>query len=319
MKKIYLPLLMFVTLGLSVPAQSTGINGGRGGLSLGTSIGLLAGAGEEIVYRDKNSDDKLSQLLWEIKPLFYAGFDVNYNWLKPGNRFGFFTAGSFKYGFPAKTGVMEDRDWVADEYADWLTHYSVHNNKTENAILIDANIGVSFRVIEKYFLKTYIAYNFMHFSWTAKGGSLLYPPTNTNPKGHVPVPRQIDVITYELTSHIVSPAIAFYGEFNQYFDIEISLKLSPLIWISAKDEHIIGGFTTREDPSMGFYFEPGLLFSFKPNNKFTLTSSVAYRNISGSRGDSVYTKDGSKTKHEDIVGAGYSAFDVGIIAKFNKT
>lgn len=98
MRKLFLFLLIFVILSFSVWAQSTDVNGHK--FSFGASIGLLAGEGEEIVYRDESSDDKLSQLLWEIKPLFYTGVDVNYNWHKPENRVGFFTGGSFKYGFP---------------------------------------------------------------------------------------------------------------------------------------------------------------------------------------------------------------------------
>jgi outer membrane protease len=161
-KKTYLLLPVFVILGFSVSAQSMGRN--SPGLFFETAFGFLNGVSEEIVYRDKKSNAKLSQLLWEMKPLFYAGIGINYHWLKPENSWGIFTGASYKFSFPVKTGVMEDRDWMVDAYPDFLTHYSVHDNKTEETARVDADIGLSFRIAGKYLLKTYVAYNFMHFS-----------------------------------------------------------------------------------------------------------------------------------------------------------
>jgi outer membrane protease len=110
MKKPYLFLLVFITLGFSVPAQSANINSRS--FSLGTSIGLLLGQGEKIVYRYDNSDDKLSQLLWHFEPLVYAGVDLHYNWPMPASGWNFFADGIFKFGFPGESGVMEDSDWL---------------------------------------------------------------------------------------------------------------------------------------------------------------------------------------------------------------
>jgi outer membrane protease len=319
MRKSYLALLMFVTLGFSMSAQSMDLNGHN--LLLGTSIGSLTGEGEDIVYRDTGSDDKLSQLLWEMKPLFYAGLDINYNWLKPENKWGIFANTIFKFGFPGKTGVMEDRDWIALYYPDFLTHYSVHDNRTEDAVLVDANMGISFKIFGKYLLKTYVTYNFMHFSWAANGGSLLYPSWDIDGDGKIDgyhdYLRPIDVVTYKQDWHIVSPGIAFYGEFNRYFDIEVSIELSPLIWFSAEDNHILRNLIITENVNGGFFIEPGLLFSFKPNNFITLTTAVAYRNISRIRGDGKYNYPDQQIIANNMKGAGYSGFDVGIAAKFN--
>jgi outer membrane protease len=313
MKKTYLPSLVFILLGFSVSAQSTDINGHN--FSLGTSIGLLAGVGEEIVYRYDNSNDKLSQVLWHFEPLLYAGVDLHYNWQIPASRWSLFTDTVFKFGFPGETGVMEDSDWVDVRYADWLTHYSVSGNKTESAILIDANVGASFTIFEKYLLKTFITYSYIHFSWTASGGSFLYPSSDGD-HGYLTVSR--DVGTYKQVWNILSPGISFYGAFNRYFNIEISLKLSPFIWLSAKDEHLDRNLVITDEIFGGFFIEPGLCFSFEPNNFFTLSLSFLYRNISGTRGDGDYKYQGQPTiTAEDLRGAGYSSFDVGIMIKFN--
>jgi outer membrane protease len=313
MKKIYLGFWLFFVSGVLVSAQSTGRNGHS--LTLGTSIGLLAGEGEEIVYRYDDSDDKLSQLLWPFKPLFYAGVDLHYNWQIPASRWNIFVDGIFKFGFPGETGQMEDRDWADARYADFLTHYSIHDNKTENAMLIDANIGASFTIFEKYMIKTFITYSYMNFSWTASRGSFLYPDSDG---GHGYMVVSSDVGTYKQAWNIISPGVSFYGEFNQYFDIELSFKLSPFIWLSAKDEHLVRKLVITDDVYGGFFIEPGLLFSFKPNNFITLSFSFLYRNISGTRGDGEYKQQGQPTLTvENLRGAGYSAFDIGIMTKFN--
>lgn len=319
MSKYFLSLLVLIALGYPAPAQPAGTRDHT--FLFGTSIGWLAGEGEEIVYKGLNSDNKLSQLLWKMSPLFYTGLDVNYKWQKPENKWGVFASALFKYGIPSETGKMEDRDWIYLNYPDFLTHYSVHDNRTEGAILFDADIGVSFNIYGSFLFKTYVSYNFMHFSWTANGGSILHPPWDTDGDGfidgiHAYLPP-IDVVEYEQNWHTLSPAIAFYGEFNQYFDIEIYLELSPLIWFSGKDNHISQNLIITSDLRGGFFIEPGLLFSFRPGKLLTASLSVAYRNIRRTRGNSNYNdRARMQISNFDIGGAGYSAFDIGIMAKF---
>jgi outer membrane protease len=311
MKKLWLPFLVFITVGVSVSAQSAGASGYR--VSLGTSLGLLTGKGEEIVYRDKRTKNKLSQLLWEFNALLYAGLDANYTWQKPGADWGVFAGASFKGGFPATAGVMEDRDWMDSNSPGWLTHYSVHDNKTEEALLLDVCFGVSLRIFEKFWLKPAVAYSFMRFSWTANGGSLLYPQSGGGHDYFSP----IDVGTYRQAWHIVSGALAFSGEFNRYFDIELSLKLGPSVWFSGEDHHLLRDLVITENLTGGFFIEPGLRVSFKPSETFTLSFSAACRSISGSRGDGKYDfANEPDLVAKNMSGAGYSAWDTGITATY---
>jgi outer membrane protease len=305
-------------LGYPVSAQSANterpVRRGPHSLTLGSSIGLLSGESEKIVYR--GAKDKLSQLLWKMEPLFYVGIDINYEWRRPENRLGFFANALFKRGFfSSESSIMEDRDWTHSDYPDFLTLYSVHNNETEDALFLDAGIGVSFDIFDKCLLKTYITYNFMHFSWRAYGGSFLYPPANG---GHWYYPSSINVITYEQDWHILSPAVAFYGEINRYFDIELFLESSPLIWSFGEDHHLLRNLVITDDLTGGFFLEQGLLFSFRQNN-FSLSFCISFKNIVGNRGSSKYEDNnkGETRIHQNIGGAGYSAFDIGIMARFN--
>jgi outer membrane protease len=210
---------------------------------------------------------------------------------------------------------MEDRDWIALDYPSFLTHYSVHDNRTENAMLFDVNLGVSFVIFEKYLLKTFISYSFMNFSWTATGGSFLYPPNNS---GHFYDPAKKTTGTYEQTWNILSPGIAICGEFNSYFDIELSFKITPFIWVTAKDEHLlrVPVLEIIDEAAGGLFIEPGFLFSYKPNSYLALTFSFSYRNISFSRGIGKYYENGIKTA-EASIGTGYTAFDAGLTVRFN--
>jgi outer membrane protease len=306
----FLALLLAIPPGLT--AQEQPVNKGGPRFSIGVSLGLLHGQGEEIVYWDEGSDRKLSQLLWDIKPLGYAGVDVGLDWQKQGSRWGFFTGSDFKFGFPGKNGVMVDRDWRGANYPDWLTNYSEHDNRTDSALLIDADFGMSFRLSESFLLKAYIVYTYMSFSWTASGGSFLYPAG-----GHWFEEPTGSAVTYQQSWHIISPALAFYGKFNRYFDIELSLKASPFIWCVADDNHPIKNIHFTDTMEYGFFIEPKLVFSYIPKDYFSLSLSVSYRDISGTRGDTDERSQGKPAvTFEDEAGAGYRAFDIGLSAKF---
>jgi outer membrane protease len=258
----------------------------------------------------------LSQLLWYFEPLVYLGVDTHYNRSIPRTGWEIFADGIFKFGFPGTTGQMEDRDWLDTRYSDFLTHYSVHDNETKNAVLIDANIGASFAIFKNHLIKMFIAYNYMNFYWSATGGSFLYPTYENSDEGHSYLPKSVEVVTYKQIWNILSPGIAFYGVFNRYFDIEIYIKMSPFIWLSAKDEHLLRDLVITKEIFGGFFIEPGFTFLFTPNDTIGLSLYFLYRNISGIRGNGKYKYPDKIKTTNNTIGAGYSVFDVGITAKF---
>jgi outer membrane protease len=286
----FLALLLAIPLGLTAQEQPVNNSGFR--FSLGASAGLLHGQGEEIVYWEEGSDRKRSQLLYDSKPLGYAGVDVSLDWQKAGSRWGFFTDGTFKFGFPGQSGLAQDSDWTEEDYPDWLTYYSVNDNGTDRAILIDVDIGASFRLSEFFLLKAYLAYNFIEFAWIATGGSFLYPPPPDNPGHGYLRDSNYEVGKYRQTWHIISPALAFYGKLNRYFDIELSFAISPFIWCDALDKHLLRNPTLDVffDMSGGLFIEPKLVFSYTPKDFLSISLAVSYRNISGARGEGKYVE-----------------------------
>ena len=316
MRKTCLPVLLLVLINLSAFAEPNDKSGHS--FALGVSFGMLSGETEEIVYVDSASDDKLSMLNWEIKPLFYAGLDLHYGWQSSRTVLGLFSDIFFKFGIPAKTGTMGDRDWFDSNWDGtypWLTHYSEHENKTNTAVLLDFNVGVSFKLSSGFKLKPFLSYSFMFYSWEASGGSYLYPLW-FHPQEHFSTPSSERVITYKQSWHIVSPGFSFYGEFNRFFNLELSVRISPFILLISVDDHIGTNTVYTDLPFGGFFIEPGLLFSFKADAVVTLSFSYAFRYITGSRGDSMSKTGGISFITDNIAGASYSVHDIGITAKF---
>jgi outer membrane protease len=317
MRKLWLPLAVFFMTGFSVSAQWLDIYGHL--FAAGVSAGTLFGTGDELFYRYADSDDKASRLLWHFEPLVYAGVDLHYNWRLSAGWLSLFADGMLKLGIPGKTGTIEDFDWADMYNADWLTMYSVSENHTNEALLIDATAGVSIAVLERCLLKIGASYSFMRYLWAAKGGSYLYPDDDSvdASDGHGYVSASNTIGTYEQTWHIISPGISFYGAFNDYFDMEVFLKISPFVWLSTRDDHLLRNMYTTKETNNGLFIEPGLVFSFKPNGSVVVSVAFAYRNISGARGDEIIHVQGAAPyARQNLGGAGYTAFDIGVMAKF---
>ena len=310
MKKIF-AVIIFISFLASLSAEENNHT-----FYLGASIGILDGRSEFIVYRSSNSKDYLSELLWEIKPLTYVGADIRYVWQDESIRWGIFANSSIKFGFSGTTGLMEDRDWMDDVYQNFLTHYSVHENSTEDSVLIDINAGVSFKIFDIFLLKPFLSYSFMRFSWAASGGSFLYPP-DYDPE-HAYLIQPIDVITFTQTWHMLSLGINFFSGSNPYFDVEAGIKLSPLVWCSSEDNHILRDLIISSDLFLALLFEPSLQFTFKNNDFSRISLIMKYRYISGLRGDSEYRENGILLSDipGNIGGTGFSAFEIGLVFHF---
>ena len=319
---LFVIFLILVSFSVNAEGDANEVNDESDHLfSVGFSFGLLSGVSEEIVYRSSSANSYMSQLIWPIDPLFYVGFDAGYSWKGPANPesvfqkifSGFFFNASAKLGLPADTGMMEDRDWIRQPI--WaLSHYSLHDNKIETAVLAGLDIGKSFRLHNEFRLSVFLSYDIMYYAFAARGGTYLYPELDG---GHFYDPSTEDVVTYRQFWQIFSPGVSFYGVFNSYFDVEIFVKATPLIFSSSYDEHLSRTLRIINDPMYyGLYIEPGLVFTFKPAaSKFMLSMSLNYRNISGTRGNSRYRYPENTNLYRNVGGADYSAFDIGLIAK----
>ena len=292
--------------------------------SVSPLFGVLYGQAEEIVYDPfKTGDVYTSELLWDLRPLLYAGFEVNFGPRNPFANSGFFADGSLKAGLPIKTGIMEDRDWL---YADNnnLTNYSRHDAVSRGAFLADVSTGFSWRINDFFALGASIEFSYMYHSWSAIDGYSQY--LETDKFGNL-IPGQIwtnsipkidtegEVIRYVQNWFIFSPGVLLKGRLSRFFSLEGSFNYSPLIYCSDRDDHLKRKTDTvfKDYLYFGHFFDGGGSFIFSPKENLALSLNVSYRYITGSRGN-LYT-NGVKNIFDGIAGGGYSSLDAGLTLK----
>jgi outer membrane protease len=282
--------------------------------SIAPLLGVIYGSSEEIVYKNSDSNRYNSELVWDLKPLFYAGFAIDAAPFDIYAKNGFIAAASFKYGFPLRTGFMVDRDWQYDNNSG-LTNYSRHDAISRNAFFIDLSAGYSLPLTHFLSFSAFVEFTYMYLSWTAQDGYYQYLASDSN--GNI-IPGQVwdnqipkksvvgTVIKYEQNWYLFSPGISLKGRFNNIFSLEGFFSYSPLIFCSDKDEHILRSIVFYDYPRFGHYIKGTGKFTVSPFKNVSFSSSLLYRYITGSRGD-------IKTRsflYKDISGAGYSALDL---------
>ena len=291
-------------------------------LSSSASFGFLYGQSEEQVYKE-DAETLWSQLLWDMKPLFYYGSALELSPLKSIQRWGPFAALSFRFGFPNKTGVMEDRDWLGTDSA--LTDFSSHDNYTRGATLVDASIGVSIPIASLLVIKGYLAYSYMFFAWSGRDGYGDYITM-----GHYVYSGV--VINFSQMWNIVSGGIAVSYSFLDVFSVSAALQLGTVVSYSAVDDHLTNkiqdinptrnGRQFTDTASGGLLLEPRFEFTWSPLNKLSVALSVGWRRISALQGTSVLIRqEASRTGSNNtpqsagIIGAAYSVLDTGLSIK----
>jgi outer membrane protease len=316
MKKFFL-LLILIFISFSLYSQIINFENKSLSLSVSPSFGVISGHSEEIAYMYEESDTYMSELLWNMSPLFYYGIGIDAAWKLPNsiNIQNIFVSGSAKWGIPGKTGKIEDRDWDPD-YPDWLTHYSVHDNTTREALLLEFNFGANFVLLDKFLFKPFFSFDYMYFSWLASGGSLLYPESDG---GHIYFPVDKNVMAYKQRWYMFSPGLAFSGNFNKFFGLELSFKISPFIWCNAVDEHLMKGVNYFDYMYGGIFLEPKCVFSVFFSSVFYMELSVSYRKISGPRGDDVVKANSLRytLRNSNAAGAGFDVWDAGLLFRLN--
>jgi outer membrane protease len=130
-------IISAAVLGLSYPVLAE--EKAAYALSFGFESGIFYGTSTEIVYTASGSSQYLSELQWNVTPLFFMGLSAEYGIQKSQafQKNSFFGKIEIDVGLPFETGVIEDRDWKypASVPGSPLTHFSSHRNQTKAAIV----------------------------------------------------------------------------------------------------------------------------------------------------------------------------------------
>jgi outer membrane protease len=278
--------------------------------SFGPQFGFVYGQVLEYVYPlpGETKNELLSELIWEMKPVFYYGIQAQFSRIDKTKSPGFFSSFSFNAGIPADSGVMEDRDWLYPLNSD-LTRFSSHTNRTNEFFLLDAAVGVSFPVNSFLYIKEFISASWMRFVFTGRDGYGIY--NDMNQKEHYFSGEK--VISYQQDWLLLGIGISTCINILYPFSFEFSFQLSPITYCAATDNHISRNIIFR-DFTWGLFLEPSFNMSFavKP---VELSFGLSYRHIGKTKGDS-YTNEKNEGFYlgENKAGAGLSILDSRLIA-----
>jgi len=284
----------------------------------GTQYGFVHGQSLELVYPvpGETKGELLSELKWDMKPVFYYGAQIDFSRRDLMSGPGFFSSVSFKAGVPGDSGIMEDRDWMSQENGN-LTHFSSHTNKTRELFWLDASLGASFPVKSYFHVKTFLSGSWMRFSFTGRDGKLKYARIKTNnPDTYYPIDYNPEVksltgddINYAQEWLLIAAGFSIGAKFLSRFSLDLSFKISPFTYCAAMDEHLARKDTFMDFTGWGLFLEPAGSLSFTVEQiEFSL--GFTYRYIGQTWGES-YTKhsDGYFYQNGDA-GAGLSLSDL---------
>lgn len=315
LKKIIFIIFMFHTINLLFCETNTGKGESDYQFRTGISASMLYGTSFELVYQTE--DKLLSELRWDMKPLFHIGSFLEYSLKDPAEKVGFYGNIGLKAGFPAKTGFMEDRDWLSAEYG--LSHFSKHDNDTNASVLLDMSLGLSIPVVSALVIRPLLSFHYMHHKWTAYHGYFQYGENISDGVYEAwddSIPKTYlhgSVVGYSQDWLIFSVGTSAQFSFLKRCILEGSFLYSPLILVYATDDHYLTNTQYRDTASGGYLLEPAAAFSFIFNQKMRLSLKASYRYIHDSKGHSYeYPRYENVLQGKSNAGAEYEVWDIGI-------
>jgi len=268
--------------------------------TLSPQFGIVSGQAEEIVYPSDTKAELLSQLLWDMKPVFYYGLALDISRSDQRQKWGFFSNLSLKNGIPGKSGYMEDRDWKSVVNTD-LTNYSRHDNHTRELFLLDFSAGLSFPFINVLVFKAFVNVSSMRFSFFGTDGYKKYARENPPGSGnyyHIDDNPDYEefsgkVISYSQEWLTAAPGVSLVYYFLPGFSAELSFMASPLIMCAGLDEHKARNVQFLDYMQGGMLFEPGFRLTYSVTALLAVSWDFSWRYISGTRGASYESPIGS--------------------------
>ena len=289
--------------------------------------GFLYGTSYEIVYQDSRSEDYLSELQWEIKPLLYLGLNVEFGPQNPLEQWGLFADLGVKAGLPIETGVMEDRDWMLPNTVPGsLTHFSSHENHTRAAFLVNLGTGLSLP-LSNFLIKFSLNFDYWYFKWEARNGYSQYGPNYPQLSSSDPLyipwnpgfdkePSQGLIVSY--TQHWL---LTSFGIGAEYFLDRFTFSAAVLLGFAnckAIDDHHLRNIRWTGILSRGFTIRPKLGIFFSLSDTIDIGLSAAYIYIGETRGD---TEEINETGNRIIIwngeAAAFRAFDTSLMFRFS--
>ncbi len=269
---------------LSILAAATGFADGVT-VTASTGAGVMYGVAKELVFGSyQGTTFVMSELVWDLKPLIFSRAA-----LALSTEVGFVASLDVRLGIPGKTGSIADSDWLNHDFnGDTAkTHYSLSDNFTERAILLDAQAGWQFTLASWITIRPFLGFGLMDFKWTARDGYYQYPPQNSPPYSpdwspSAPrLPMSGTSIVYQQTWFLPSVGIAAKLRFGEDLSGTISFAFSPIVFCNDLDNHELRHLDFYEYMWGGPLLEPKISLEWHVIQRAWLQLNVSFRHIEG--------------------------------------
>ena len=305
-------------------------------LSVEPLIGIRNGQIDEYVFLKNSSysDDKLSELNWEIKNEVFMGAKIHSSWRN------FFNELSFSFGIPKNSGEMQDSDWLNLEKANqaaylYKTNYSESDNHLDKDFSFGIKGGYDFLIKNRFNIKPAIAFDYSNIKFTANGGTGWYGKLKSgggyyayNDTAHQTIHdfSGKDVVDYNRISYCLwlgsdfSVNLPAIPKVPGNFILNAGFFFSPYFYAVSYDTHIVNGYEYADltvDYFAAFKGNFGVTYEVTKRHAISLMAGLFY--LKTIRGDSFSRKQGSSTYvvlESTDGGAGAKWFDITLSYKF---
>ncbi len=220
-------------------------------------FGLKNGIVDEYVFYKNSSysDDKLSELNWDIKNEVYGGIKLN------GSFKNIFLETSFTAAVPKSSGITKDSDWQNVTHANceayqYKTNYSESDNYIDYDIGTKVKAGYEFKVLQdkkvKLSLKPFAEFQYENFQFTSKDGTKWYGIETTDywysykdTNNRIVAKFSDDAsyngksLSYQRQNLIIWLGSDFKIELPKNFAVLTGFKVSPYMYSESIDSHYL--------------------------------------------------------------------------------
>lgn len=274
------------------------------GITIEPSFGYLFGQVREIVYDSAGEStggessyvgNYLSELIWELSDVLYAGVSVSENF---NNRLyvntGIWTAVN------KGTGFMNDYDWIYEDAFGTpyvlhdrndktdISHWSLSSVELVNSFVADINISFDILPMRAWNFSVIAGYKYLTWDWT---DSIIDSYYDGSPDA---IPVGVNAIDYMVDIHV--PYLGIGGGFypGENFFIDGRIVYSPFTIAADHDHHILRSIHFKDYVYFGQFISAAVKSGWKFNNSILMNIQVL--------GDYLFEKKGFTYVDDSLAG-----------------
>jgi len=283
---------------------------------------------DEIVYADKGSGERISEINWDSGVM--GGFGLNLR-LAPEDLFkkkiGLIVETGILWRVPFAGGNVIDTDW---DYGGEKYSRGESKGVFINGFEVKTQAGLNFLIGKMFLLNVGAGF------WYFRNGVFAVDGTVEQVAPGEPWEMREKFNLYGVNMFyvqewiVVKPNLGFKMKFEKFI-LGANFSLSPLIWGYHIDNHFFKKLDLNDDEyededqryvvyedtvKGGIYWELGVDAVFALSKYFELNILMNYKNISGSRGDTVIKTTGLvgyMVRDYDAAGGGMDNFEIGCV------